>query len=254
LLPAFLDEALRQLVDIDLTICFAYPNETRPRLLHNGLRRHTPGKTLQNYLDGAYLLDPFYTASASRAASGLHRMREFAPDNFFEGEYVNSWEVHPCISMESGSLAEEIGYLVDISPTTPVVYSLMRANGSPPFDDDEFLLLSSVEPIVSEIIRSHWRESSTPETNGGIDRRGDMMQAAFERFGAGILSQREQFIVQMILRGHSTHSIAANLGIAEGTVKNHRKSIYSKLRIVSQQELFSRFMNDVLGFLDKDKG
>jgi len=50
----------------------------------------------------------------------------------------------------------------------------------------------------------------------------------------------------MILRGHSALSIATTLDIAEGTVKNHRKSIYSKLSIASQQELFTKFITSVI--------
>ena len=33
---------------------------------------------------------------------------------------------------------------------------------------------------------------------------------------------------------------------AEGTVKNHRKSIYAKLGLASQQELFARFIEHML--------
>jgi DNA-binding NarL/FixJ family response regulator len=72
------------------------------------------------------------------------------------------------------------------------------------------------------------------------------MELAFERFGQEVLSPREQMVVQLIPRGHSAHSIARSLEIAEGTVKNHRKSIYAKLGISSQQELFSRFIRSML--------
>ena len=41
-------------------------------------------------------------------------------------------------------------------------------------------------------------------------------------------------------------SIARNLDIAEGTVKNHRKSIYAKLGISSQRELFTQFVRYML--------
>ncbi len=50
----------------------------------------------------------------------------------------------------------------------------------------------------------------------------------------------------MILRGHSSLSISLHLGIAEGTVKNHRKHLYFKLGISSQSELFHLFVNFVL--------
>lgn len=245
-LPKLLDEALDRLVGFDLTVCFAYPKDARPIFLHDGFRGRAPGEALENYLNGAYLLDPFYTACAGAVPDGLYRMKEFAPDNFFEGEYVNSWEVHPCISMESGSLAEEIGYLVRLSAGTRAIFSLMRSNGTEPFSREEFGVLQLVEPVVRQIIRLHWDGVPMADVGRDIGRRGDVMELAFERFGAALLSRREQMIVQLILRGHSAGSIASILEIAEGTVKNHRKSIYAKLGIVSQQELFSQFMRHVL--------
>jgi DNA-binding CsgD family transcriptional regulator len=49
--------------------------------------------------------------------------------------------------------------------------------------------------------------------------------------------------VQLILRGHSNHSISLRLGITEGTAKIHRKAIYDRLDISSQSELFSMFID-----------
>jgi DNA-binding CsgD family transcriptional regulator len=46
----------------------------------------------------------------------------------------------------------------------------------------------------------------------------------------------------MILQGHSSKSIARQIGIAPGTVKLHRKAIYRKLGITSQSELFASFL------------
>nr|WP_244625004.1 MULTISPECIES: helix-turn-helix transcriptional regulator [Rhizobiaceae] len=58
----------------------------------------------------------------------------------------------------------------------------------------------------------------------------------------GILTRREIEITSLILRGHSSRSIAETLNIAEGTVKIHRKNIYQKLGASSQSELFSMFI------------
>jgi DNA-binding CsgD family transcriptional regulator len=247
--PQVLDRCLERLVSFDLTVIFAYPNEAPPLLLHDGIRGHAPGDALTSYLNGTYLLDPFYTACARRVSPGLYRMSELAPDEFFEGEYVNSWEVHPCISMESGSLAEEIGYMVPLSGGFMATYSLMRRNGNRPFSDAEIALLKQVEPVVRQAIGHHWRNLLVPQTqrSGWAPwERGEVMERAFERFGADSLTAREQMVVQLVLRGHSTFSIAEQLAIAEGTVKNHRKSIYAKLGITSQRELFTLFVRHVL--------
>jgi DNA-binding CsgD family transcriptional regulator len=247
--PQTLDRNLDRLVPFDLTVIFAYPEESPPILLHDGIRGHAPGEALTSYLNGTYLLDPFYTACARRVSPGLYRMSELAPDEFFTGEYVNSWEVHPCISMESGSLAEEIGFMVPLPGGFMATYSLMRRNGNRAFDQAEFAALRQVEPVVRQAIAHHWRDLRAPQPprRGQAPwERGEVMERGFERFGAELLSAREQMVVQLILRGHSTLSIAGSLSIAEGTVKNHRKSIYAKLGIASQRELFTLFVRHVL--------
>lgn len=245
-LPRALDRSLAQLVLFDMTVIFAYPDGDRPIYLHDGFYGHVPGQALGRYLSGAYLLDPFYTACARRVRPGLYRMRELAPDAFFVGEYVHSPEVHPCISLESGSLAEEIGFMVPLAAGFMASYSLMRRHGRPPFSEAELGLLRHVEPVVRQAIQLHWKDLRPSGPPRAVPR-GAAMEDAFARFADTLLSAREQRIVQMILRGHSSHSIAAQLGIAEGTVKNHRKSIYAKLEISSQQELFALFIRHLFG-------
>ena len=57
------------------------------------------------------------------------------------------------------------------------------------------------------------------------------------------LSQRERELVQLVLAGHPTATIAERLGITVGTVKNHRRRIYEKLDITTERELFLQFFN-----------
>jgi len=249
-LPAILDRSLETLVQFDQTVIFAYPDQAQPLYLHDGFRGHAPGAALDNYIKGAYLLDPFYTACVQRISPGLYRISELAPDHFFEGEYFNSWHVHPCISMESGSLAEEIGFVAHLAGGFQLVYSLMRRNGNRPFSASEMALLRLVEPVIRQALTHHWRDlratPPAPDAQPAWSMRGSVMELAFESFGAAVLSAREQMVVQLILRGHSSASIAQHLAIAEGTVKNHRKSIYAKLNISSQQELFHQFITHML--------
>lgn len=54
-----------------------------------------------------------------------------------------------------------------------------------------------------------------------------------------LLTPREREIVDLILDGCGSQQIADRLFISLGTVKNHRKNIYSKLAIGSQAELFN---------------
>ncbi len=61
------------------------------------------------------------------------------------------------------------------------------------------------------------------------------MKALQERFAA--LSARELQVLQLVVRGQLNKQIAAALGIHERTVKLHRTSITSKLRVYSAAEL-----------------
>ena len=59
------------------------------------------------------------------------------------------------------------------------------------------------------------------------------------------LTPRETQVVAQVLEGHSSDSIAKDLGISVGTVRIHRRNIYAKLQISSQQELFSIFLKKI---------
>jgi DNA-binding CsgD family transcriptional regulator len=64
------------------------------------------------------------------------------------------------------------------------------------------------------------------------------MQAAPGRITA--LSPREREIYDLLLLGCSSAAIALRLDISRHTVKDHRKRIFSKLRVGSLAELFAR--------------
>jgi DNA-binding CsgD family transcriptional regulator len=245
-----LDEALRTVCTIDLTCAFAYAPTSHPLLLHNGMQSVYSAEVMLRYLAGTYHLDCVYTACKSSKPAGLYRLTEIAPDAFFEGEYYNSPEVHPCISMESGSLAEEIIFLVPLESGAYVAHSLMRQNGNQVFTSTEFENLKSIEPQARALMAKHFAglkfenhtvtHVPTPEEEPGLD-------PVFRSFCKNVLTPRERMIVSYMLRGHSSLSISNILGIAEGTVKNHRKHIYAKLAISSQAELFARFVVHATG-------
>ncbi len=248
--PSFagaLDRALGEGAAFDLTATTGFPPGRRALLLHDGLRGISPPEVMQNYLGGTYLLDPAYTACVRGLPGGLYRMEELAPDQFFAGEYFNSPLVHPCISMQSGSLAEEVIFLVPLGDGHALTHSLMRSRGMRRFPDAEADWLRGVAPMVVAALAKHWRprqRAPLGRATGAVG--GDALQPILESFATGALTPREQAIVGLVLRGHSSGSVAHVLGISEGTVKNHRKHIHAKLGISGQAELFGRFVAHVL--------
>jgi DNA-binding CsgD family transcriptional regulator len=75
-----------------------------------------------------------------------------------------------------------------------------------------------------------------PDIDGVIDH-------AFHAFGSSLLSPREKSVLELMLRGYSGLASAEKLGIAIETLRRHRKSIYRKLDVNSQTDLFSLFIN-----------
>ena len=52
-------------------------------------------------------------------------------------------------------------------------------------------------------------------------------------------------MLELMLRGYGTDTSATRLEIAVETVRRHRKSIYRKLDVCSQTDLFSLFLNSM---------
>jgi DNA-binding CsgD family transcriptional regulator len=67
----------------------------------------------------------------------------------------------------------------------------------------------------------------------------------FETFGRSLLTAREKQIVDLTLKGYSDKLTARELDITPATVRNHKKSIFGKLCVGSQGQLFGLFL-DVL--------
>jgi DNA-binding CsgD family transcriptional regulator len=235
-LPQALTDLLRHVAPFTYTVMFAYRSTARPVDLFDDF----PGSNRQgfvgDYRAGPYLLDPFYQAAVRPVVPGLYRLRDLAPDRFYQGEYFRNYYAQT-------GLAEEIGYFVDLAHGTMMVLSLMRAER--PFSPKEYLALSSVFPLVAAVARRHWAGSGHPfGADGQATGQQPHRRVAinFSSFGDGILTPREREVAELTLKGHSADSAGKLLGISAGTARIHRRNIYAKLRISSQGELFSRFL------------
>jgi DNA-binding CsgD family transcriptional regulator len=238
--PQCMVEALGLLVNFDFSVMFAYRGDERPIDLYDnfGAKRREIFVTI--YQEGPYLLDPFFQASRDRTPAGLYRIRDLAPDRFYQSEYFRSYYIRT-------GLSEEIGFFVPLPDDVRAVISLMRAGNRQIFSEKEMNRLRSVEPFVRATAEHHWETLSTRFSNSNPDPEHQILERyidyTFRNFGRSLLSPREREVVGLVLRGHSSDSISKILGISSGTVKVHRKNIYAKLGIISQSELFSIFLN-----------
>lgn len=190
----------------------------------------------ERYVEGPYLLDPFYTAFINGAEPGCHAMRDLAPPDFRQSryyiEYYAPW-----------GAGDEIGYLLPVSEGVSAHLSLARKQTNARFSKADRRFMEVVQPVVHEVFRRIWPRIRPDLGVSDAVRIGFhfRISQAFRSFGTSVLTEREGEITHLLLRGHSAKSAARLLGISPGTVRNHMKSIYIKLKIGSQSELFGLF-------------
>ena len=233
---------LRAIAPFSYSVAFGYHGDARPMALFDDFPADKWQVFVGQYQAGPYLLDPFCLACAKPGTSGLFRIKDLAPDRFYQGEYFRNYYIQT-------GLAEEIGYFVALPCGVMVVLSLMRSDRV--FSVREFRSLQAVFPIVEAAIRLHWPTLShqfSHETNERSQPpRSPNLGQAFDNFGQSLLTPREREVVEYTLKGHSGEATGMILNIAPGTVRIHRRNIYTKLGISSQGELFARFIATLSG-------
>lgn len=243
--PAFgqaLVSALRHVVAFDHMVVFAYRGDARPRCLFDTFDPSQRHVFVTLYQEGPYLLDPFFHACKAGPRPGLFRMRELAPDRFYQSEYYRSYYVKT-------GLAEEVGIFLPLAGGLMVAISLMRAGESGAFNDHDLARLRIVEAVIRALAQRHWaglhqdwRVGEPGKRAGKLDL-DTLLRGAFQGDGRPRLTRRENEVASLVLKGHSSESIGRLLGISSGTIKIHRKNIYRKLRISSQAEMFLIFLD-----------
>lgn len=242
--PVCLMKFINAVVPVDITLVCGFCANTVPIELFRDFDAHSEREYLKRYSQGAYLLDPFYQVSVNRIASGVYTIRDIAPDRFFQSEYYASY-------YRKLPLVDEIGIVDHISEDWCFVYSMGRTPASGTYSARELRRMKQISPVLRALMLSHWsaplltvdRKEKLTDLNEMTRRIFDYARSIVPR---GI-SPRESQVAALILQGHSNHSIAANLGIALGTVKVMRKRLYAKLNISSQNELYRVLFPSVMG-------
>lgn len=204
-----------------------------PVHVYDNVRDAYRAHVVDGYLDGLYLLDPFFVAYRRDAALTVLSLRDVAPDRLQQSTYFRSY-------YQSTRLEDEAGLFIDLPSGKHLFYSIGRRSGERKFSARDLRALRRVYPVFAALNRRHFGQDRYRRDDREID-------TAMERFGAGVLTEREREIAILVLKGHSTRSISDVIGVAEGTVKIHRKNFYRKLGISSQSELFSAFLTSLSG-------
>ena len=230
LFPAKLLAMIASAAEFDDAAVLAYRQDDVPVILYDRLNDQDRDVFYDSYLAGVYLASPFYQAFSSGMSSGIYRLRDLAPDRFYQSEYYRRYYQHI-------GARDLLSYLVHTPENRALLVSIGRQKTARVFSKSEIGKLTFIEPVVRALSLRHWQ--SPWRAVAGTQSLHQQFKARFEDFGRGILTQRERDVVSLLLMGHSSKSIAAELNITAQTARVHRKNIYQKMVVRSQGELFS---------------
>ncbi|MFN4321690.1 MAG: helix-turn-helix transcriptional regulator [Aeromonas media] len=213
----------------------------RPVYLHDNLS-HQRALLFDRYLTSHFSQDPFMQALQDGLPAGVWTLAQVSKGRL-DPEYRHHF-------YQATGWQEEVGLILPVRDGFTLMLFLGRLDKRQALHPDERVKLEALFPLVHSLCRQQWREAvpllaQNPARPDGSDLKATVEQA-IASVGGDRLTRRERQVAGLLLQGLDTEAIAAELGIGSGTVKNHRKHLYGKLRLGSRAELFNLFLNHLI--------
>jgi DNA-binding CsgD family transcriptional regulator len=235
--PALIS-AINGQVKVDYPQVWLYHRDLPPKVLYHQIPTAALPSQVDRYLEGPFREDPFFQTSMDNPRSRIYRLSRVTAGKLQMSDFYREYYA------DTGTVDEAI-YLSKLRSGSVINISMMRLPKNGAFSEDEYERLYLLAEPVAELLKSHSEHDDFAVTHliqPGIDHQIDL---AFNTFGASMLSPREKDVLELMLRGYGTDVSAQRLEIALETVRRHRKSIYRKLDVSSQTDLFSLFINSM---------
>ncbi|WP_173512092.1 helix-turn-helix transcriptional regulator [Sinorhizobium psoraleae] len=213
----------------DLVTVVRYSVTRKPEFIKH--RRYSD-EMAGRYLDTYYVFDPFYAYWRRERRPGIVPLNSLADDDAKRGRYIAEF-------LAQSEICDEVGVLLEDGEDWCLGIFLDRSTKM--YRDDEietlrnrFAVFAALHELDTRAQAPDFRRTDVPAVPGAAPVNASQASAALWPE----LSTRERELVDLILKGHPNATIATKLGIAAGTVKNHRARIYEKLDITTERELF----------------
>ena len=225
------------LVSFDSAVILLYAERQRPKILVDALDNPDRRNTVQHYVDGAYLLDPFYLHAHRFSEACLVQLHDIVPDDFSKSDYVETY-------YRRSAIRDEVNVFIPVGPVTYAI-SVERSIREASFSKGDLRTLDQLLPLLNALIRLDWSRDTGRHAQEQPDSEHIRLERILAEFGRDRLTPREREVVGLMLRGHALAQIAARLKISLETARVHRRNIYDKLGISSLAELFSRALAEL---------
>jgi len=229
---------LKSLVPIDDATVLVYPDTDLPVVEYFEVPAGLGRSTLDVFVAGAFVLDPYYQAASRDRRFGVFQLRDLAPTGFRDSEYYKAW-------YRNCGYQDECGFLLPNGDSGFINIALGRTGDKSRFTRQQVATLMAVRPVIEALCQQHWQARPEAENESAVNLR-EQLNTALNQFGRSLLTEREAQVINMVLHGHSTKTLAEKLSISVETVKLHRKHAYAKLEVSSQAELFYLFLDSLM--------
>jgi DNA-binding CsgD family transcriptional regulator len=213
----------------DLITVTRYSATRKPEFVKH--RRYSD-EMVGRYLDTYYVFDPFYAYWRRERRAGIVPLNGLADDEAKRGRYIAEF-------LAQSEICDEVGILLEDGDDWCLGIFLDRSTRMYREEEIEtlrnrFSVFAALHELDTRTRAPSYLRTNAPTAPGAAPVNA--AQASADLWPE--LSARERELVDLILKGHPNATIAAKLGIAAGTVKNHRARIYEKLDITTERELF----------------
>lgn len=233
--PRRLCRSIGELVPVDFSGVFVLRRHSAPIAILDDI---PPGAEAISYLESLYLLDPVYDHFLKGTLPTCALLDDICPDDFYESDYfLKYWS--------NVDIVSEFSINTHIDEDTVIHVPLSRIGGSKRFSQENIDVLTAISAVVVATLRKFWQarradfESDAEKANSFHAH----LRYVMDNFGCSILTAREMDIMQLTMRGYSDKLSARELDITPGTVRNHKKSIFSKLHVSSQGQVFGLLLD-----------
>jgi len=231
-------------VNYDCAVILGLRNGKHPIYLYDSIKSNRE-LLFERYITNAFQNDPFHKHLTTVEQQGVFLLKDVIKLDTDYQTYINQF-------YQQTGWEDELCILIEVEPSRWVAIYLGSTNKCKPFSLSNIETLRSYFSVIQSLCQQHWKQKEfllaepvfSPESYS-LKRR-EWLEHGMLTFGDGLLSKREKQIVRLILKGLDSKEIAVRLAIAEGTVKNHRKRIYTQLRVSSLSELFQIFLNHII--------
>jgi DNA-binding CsgD family transcriptional regulator len=234
--PTFFDKLtylLKSAASFDDYVILIYHPDKSPTVLSSSFATEELD-AWERYLAGAYLLSPFYDYGVNQGKEGFVTLDEIVPDDFYQSTYFEDY-------FRQSKLVDETCFTVQGKDNNVYLLSLGRTQSLSKFSGRVLSKLRGLYPIFSSAVKKHDQTQHLPERHSHVQIKEYIAQ-----FGMDVLTPREHDVTLLLIRGYSSKAAARLLDISYETERVHRKNIYNKLAVNSQQALLAKIFDGIV--------